>query len=78
MSQTADKAISSEGVWAILGGAVVMGLTLAVLALFDVAEDWRVPIVLAISTALLGAQISVAAQAICGQIWLADPLRSDE
>ena len=78
MSQTADKAISSVGMWEALGSAVAMALTLAVLALFDVAEGWRVPIILAIGIALLGAQISVAAQAICGQIWLADPLRSDE
>ena len=77
-NKTADKAVSSAGVWEVLGGAVIMGLTLGGLAYFDVPEGWRVPVILAISTVLLGASIAVAAQSICGQIWLADPLKSDE
>jgi hypothetical protein len=78
MNKTAEKSTTSAGVWDFLGGAVVMGLTLGGLAYFDVAEGWRVPAILAISTVYLGVSIAVAAQAICGQIWLADPLKSDE
>ena len=61
-----------------LFGAVVMGLTLGGLVYFDVAEGWRVPAMLAISTVYLGVNIAVAAQAICGQIWLADPMKIAE
>ncbi len=75
-SEMAGKSTTSTGVWEFLGGAVVMGLTLGGLAYFDVAEGWRVPAMLAISTVYLGVSIAVATQAICGQIWLADPLRN--
>ncbi len=75
-SEMAGKSTTSTGVWEFLGGAVVMGLTLGGLAYFDVAEGWRVPAMLAISTVYLGVSIAVAAQAICGQIWLADPMKA--
>jgi len=77
MHKTAEKATTSAGVWEFLVGAVVLGLTLAGLAYFDVAEDWRVPAILAINTVYLGVSIAVGAQAICAQIWLADPMKSD-
>ena len=55
-----------------------MALTLAGLAYFDVAEGWRVPVILAISTVWLGVGIAVAQQAIREQIWLAGIMKSDE
>ncbi len=42
------------------------------------AEGWRAPIILAISTVWLGVGIAVAQQAIRGQIWLADLMKSAE
>ena len=78
MSKTAENELTITGVTEFFIGAVTMGLTLAGLAYFDVAEGWRVPAILAVSTVYLGVGIALAKQAICGQIWLADPLRSYE
>ena len=75
-NKTVEQAAIIGGVMEFLIGAVIMGLTLVGLAYFDVAEGWRVPAMLAISTVYLGVSIAVATQAICGQIWLADPLRN--
>ena len=77
MNKTAEKATTSAAVWEFLGGVVGMGLTLVGLTYFEVAEGWRVPAILAISTVYLGVSIAVASQAICAQIWLADPMKSD-
>ena len=74
----AEKELTITGVTEFFIGAVTMGLTLAGLAYFDVAEGWRVPAILAISTVYLGVTIAFGAQAICAQIWLADPERIDK
>jgi hypothetical protein len=56
----------------------MMVLTLAGLAYFDVAEGWRVPVILAVSTVWLGVGIAVAQQAIREQIWLVGLMKSGE
>ena len=76
--ETAEKAATIAGVWEFLIATVVMGLALVGLAYFDVAEGWRVPAILAISTVYLGVSIAVGLAHICAQIWLLDPLKSDE
>ena len=73
MSKTAENELTITGWTEICIGAATMGATLAGLAFFDVAEGWRVPAILAVSTVYLGVGIALAKQAVCGQIWLADP-----
>ena len=77
-NHTADKATTQAAVREFLATAIIMALTLAGLAYFDVAEGWRVPVILAISTVWLGVGIAVAQQAIREQIWLAGLIKSDE
>ena len=77
-NKTADKATTLAAGREFLATAIMMGLTLAGLAYFDVAESWRVPVILAVSTVWLGVGIAVAQQAIREQIWLAGFMRSDE
>ena len=78
MIETVEKEVTIAGVTEFFIGAVTMGATLAGLAIFDVAEGWRVPVILAVSTVYLGVGIALAKQRICGQIWIADPLKSYE
>lgn len=75
-NQTADQATSIAAGREFLATAIMMGLTLAGLAYFDVAEGWRVPVILAISTVWLGVGIAVAQQAIREQIWLVGLMKS--
>ncbi len=77
-NMTAKQAPIIKGVMEFLIGAVIMGLTLVGLAYFDVAEGWRVPAILAISTVYLGVSNSVGHTSTCAQIWLADPMKSEE
>ncbi len=77
-SKTADKATTLAAGREFLATAIIMGLALAGLAYFDVAEGWRVPVILAVSTVWLGVGIAVAQQAIREQIWLARLMKRDE
>ena len=77
-SKPADKATTLAAGREFLATAIIMGLALAGLAYFDVAEGWRVPVILAISTVWLGVGIAVAQQAIREQIWLAGLMKRDE
>ncbi len=76
-NQTADHATTLAATREFLATAIMMGLTLAGLAYFDVAEGWRVPVILAISTVWLGVGIAVAQQAIREQIWLVGMMKND-
>ncbi len=77
-NQTADQATTLAAGREFLATAIMMGLALAGLAYFDVAEGWRVPVILAISTVWLGVGIAVAQQAIREQIWLVGIMKSDD
>ncbi len=77
-SKTADKATTLAAGREFLATAIIMGLALAGLAYFDVAEGWRVPVILAISTVWLGVGIAVAQQAIREQIWLVGFVKRDQ
>ncbi len=77
-NQTADKATTLAAGREFLATAIMMGLALAGLAYFDVAEGWRVPVILAISTVWLGVGIAVAQQAIREQIWLVGIMKSGD
>ena len=76
-NKTIEQAAIIGGVMEFLIGAAIMGLTLVGLAYFDVAEGWRVPAILAVSTVYLGVSNSVGHGTTCAQIWLADPMKSD-
>ncbi len=77
-NKPADKATTLAAGREFLATTIIMGLALAGLAYFDVAEGWRVPVILAISTVWLGVGIAVAQQAIREQIWLAALMTRDE
>ena len=77
-NQTADMATTLAAGREFLATAIMMGLALAGLAYFDVAEGWRVPVIMAISTVWLGVGIAVAQQAIREQIWLVGVMKSDK
>jgi len=72
-NKMAKQARIFGGVMEFVIGAVIMGLTLVALVYFNVAEGWRVPAILAISTVYLGVSNSVGHGTTSEQIWLADP-----